>query len=444
VLQAQSPSLPAVDLSSHADLITQVNALAAGCRGSCTIRIPAGTYEVASGTILIHRYGLSLAGDGRNNTLIRYHGLNFLDSRLTGTDYGESLAGAGTISGFTLVCTNLAAKCITAGSVVGQRWEDLTLIGPSSLTEAAPVGSTAEAFVFQNTFNWMERTVFRDITVGGFTVNFHFMAPKGGTDSFGYARFDGIYTNQGARSRNFVVDAGAGLYNVLDFSMQFNSSGTTEADEVFSIAGAFTGVGFHVTGENAGAPITFAHVRCGGTMNFEGDYNIFGGTVKTDCTQAKEAGSEPFRVAPRAGLFGVKGSARGVGALTNWNNTGKSYSLWIDSIFDPPNPAAVGYNGFVSEGGKVSPLTVYDWDLGYCVAARTIYSTPNSAQPRLCVDGPGNVTAAGLVRTPAVVTTRGTPASSHEACVLGESWDDDNFHYHCTKTGIKRLALNPF
>jgi hypothetical protein len=51
----------------------------------------------------------------------------------------------------------------------------------------------------------------------------------------------------------------------------------------------------------------------------------------------------------------------------------------------------------------------------------------------------------GVVAAKSVSNSRGTPASSSEACEMGESWDDVNYHYHCVaKNTIKRVALASF
>jgi hypothetical protein len=439
-----------VDAHPSSDLIATINAMAATCDQNCTIRIPAGDYTLSSGTILIRHNGVSLIGDGRNNTIIHYSGLNFLDSRLNATTYGPSFAGSGTIGGFTVYCSNPNARCITGGSVIGQRWQDLSVIGPGGITGSPPAGANAEGFTFQNTYDWMERTVFRDITIGGFTTNFHFLAPNGGTDSFGYMLFDGIWTNQGPGSKSFVVDPGAAVYNTLGFTMQFNSGGTSLNDDVFSIGGAFTGVGFHVTGENAGAPITFAHILCGGHMEFEGDYNIFGGQAVADCPQTVAGSGDAFRITPSAGMTGISGSLAGLPSLENTTSLGltapQTLNIWPYQDFDRNNPYAVAYTGFVANPqGRVSPVEVYDQEVPWCVAARGIYQAEGQIYPKLCLSGNGDLVAAGTIQGAAVQTTRGTPASSHDACVPGESWDDDNFHYHCASNGeIKRMALANF
>ncbi len=44
-----------------------------------------------------------------------------------------------------------------------------------------------------------------------------------------------------------------------------------------------------------------------------------------------------------------------------------------------------------------------------------------------------------------IANTRGTPSSSSDVCLTGESWDDANYHYHCVATNqIKRVALGSF
>lgn len=440
----------AVDPHSSVDLITQVNALALGCNFACTVRIPAGEYTVATGTILVHHNALSIVGDGRNNTIIHYAGLNFLDSRLDAATYGPSYSGSGLIGGFTVYCTNPNVHCITTGSVLGQRWQDITLVGPGTLTGSPPVGAHAEAFTIQNTYNWMERTVFRDLTLGGFSSNFHFLAPTpGGTNSFGYMLFDGIWTNQGPRSHNFVVDPGAAVYNTLGFTMQVNSGATSTQDEVFSISGEFSGVGFHVTGENAGAPITFAHVHCNARMNFEGDYNVFFGEAISDCPQGKRDTGAQFRIGPNSGLAGIRGSMAGNPTLANTTALGQISAqdlvIWPYEDFNRSNPYAIAYTGFAAGRSGVSPISVFDPNVPWCVATRGLYTGEGQIDPKLCLNGAGELAAAQSFRAPTIRTTRGTPANSHEACTPGDSWDDDNFHYHCTSTKqIKRIPLSTF
>ncbi|MGI4827115.1 MAG: hypothetical protein ACRYFU_02845, partial [Janthinobacterium lividum] len=120
--------------------------------------------------------------------------------------------------------------------------------------------------------------------------------------------------------------------------------------------------------------------------------------------------------------------------------------VWPVSPFSLVNPYANAYTGFVGNAqGRVSPLSVFDPNLPWCVATRADYSQPAQFTPRLCLDGNGQLATAGPVRTPSLITTRPTPSTSHDVCTPGESWDDDDFHYHCTsKAQLRRLPLNPF
>ena len=405
-----------VNPASSTDLITQVNALFTACSFNCEVHIPTGDYTVASGTILINSPTESLTADGKGKVRITYAGTNFLDARLAGTcpsvgcyDFTPNIS----VSGFTVTCTNMAAKCITSGSIIGVQWRDLNVYGPGGIASQNPVG-TSQGFVFQNTYDWMERWIMEDINIGGFQTNIHFMAPlTGGTDSYGYGLLKGVWTAQGPASYGVVVDPGATVYNLLGFDYQFNLANTTPGDgtSVFLIGGTLTGEGFHVTGENAGATYNFAHITQSGSavgqMGFYGDYETFGpgatGLVVVDANAVQGAtnpgtGSPnpnvPFYVGPPR--MGSRFGASGIPTLNNYDGSGQNFSVYPWGILDVTAPTASRFGFLESATGLNSPYISYDPGSKFCLFTKNPLTTEAALTPTHCIDGAGNTTETSI------------------------------------------------
>jgi hypothetical protein len=435
-----------VDPSSSVDLITQVNTLFADCAYACSVHIPAGNYMVAGGTILLHHASQSLTGDGKDKVRITYAGTNFLDWRYNASTYDFNASGE--VSGFTVTCTNLAATCLTGGSTIGATWHDLNVYGPGGIVSAGATG-TSQAFVFTNTYNWMERWTLRNINIGGFQTNLHFAAPQGGTSSDGYGTVDGVYTNQGRGSFGVVVDAGVAVYNSLMWRYQVNSGGTTGAEEYFHVAGQLQGVGFALTGENASAPVTAIHTLCGGSLRFEGDTNLFGGGLISDCPGA---GWPAIFISPTAALNGVNGDVQGAGTVIGSN--GKTQTVYPTQIMNGSNPYESSMTGFLGDAvdGWSAPFVAFDPGMSLCDFTRPEYAPLNALTWVRCVDGRGNETTQGSVSAPSITAGPGgfteklyTPASSSASCKPGQFADDANYHYVCTAPNTwKRVALSSF
>jgi hypothetical protein len=435
-----------VDPASTVDLVAQVNALFASCNYVCQVHIPAGTYNVANGTILLHHATQSLTGDGKDKVRITYAGTNFLDWRYDASTYDFNASGE--VSGFTVTCTNPAATCMTGGSTIGATWRDLNVYGPGGIVSAGAVG-TSQAFVFTNTFNWMERWTLRNINIGGFQTNLHFTRPAGGTDSFGYGTVDGVFTNQGAHSQGVVVDPGASVYNALMWRYQVNSGGTTEADEYFHVGGWLQGVGFALTGENAGAPVTAFHTTPTGCLRFEGDNNLFAGTLKAE---GNHCGYPAIWIRPAAALNGINGEVAGAGTIVGSN--GKTQVVLPGELMNESNPHEAAMTGWLQDvaDGWSAPFLAFDPDMSYCEFTRPEYAAFNALNWVRCVDGGGNETTKGSVTSPAITAGSGgfreklyTPPSSSASCKPGQFADDENYHYVCVaENRWKRVALSSF
>lgn len=407
---------------SSVDLVVQVNRLLGSCDGSCAIRIPCGNYAVTGGTIEINSPGVSLLGEDRGCVRIQYAGTVFL-RRTSAQDF---FLPAGKVGGFTLTCSNAQAHCIEAGGMTGFDLEDVTLVGPAGMTNGffAQAGQS-EGLHFESRHDWMERGLLRNVQIGGFQTNVHFVKPAtGASGSFGYWLVDGLWTNQGSNvsahpgpasceagsstpSFGVVIDAGTSVYNTLGWSGQVNSGCTTAADEYFRVGGTFTGVGFHVTGENTGKPVTYAHVLSGGVMQMQGDSNFFGGAVKVDAPNTAN-GMPSFWVRPTAGLAGVnKGVAPS--PVMDWNGSGQPAQIVPAEFLEPDNPAVTAFVGYVERrDGASAPLPVYDARTSFCAATLTPYASVDKARPTWCVDGSGNETVHGTANA-AGFAVNGTP-----------------------------------
>jgi hypothetical protein len=375
------------------DLVTQVNALAASCSGSCTIHIPAnpsGCYTVTSGTIYLHQHGISLVGDGKNNTCINYAGTNFLDLRYSGADYDSSYSQGAEITGFTLNATNAAVKAMTIGSVQNLNFHDITLVGPAGIVNAGSAG-TSQAFIFQNTYNWMERTSFHNITIGGFLYNKHWMAATGsGTDSYAYGVWDGLHENVGPGGASVLVDAGAGVYHTLKYEGSVNSTNTSSSDSLFQINGTFSGTNFHFDGE--GSFVNFANVTSTGQMFFDGGISTFEGN--------SNIGTGIFCIGPSCTSTPLLAGYNAAGTIANYGGTSQTATVYpVETLAGTLNyaPAEIAGRSYVV--GSIpnglgalptSMMFVHDSALPLCISVLTgaSYSqSPAASTPEQCFNG---------------------------------------------------------
>lgn len=411
--QVTVSSISYIRRTSSADLVTQANALLTSCAGTCEIHIPCGTYAVVSGTITITNPGVSIIGDGRSCVFINYAGENFLNRN---SNSGLFFLPAAKISGFTLTCSSSSAQCIEAGDMTGFDLEDISLVGPAGATNRYFwLAGSSQGMVFQNNRQWMERAIIRNVHIGGFATNVHFLAPTPtgtGTDSFGYWQVNGLWSNQGSntsmaapptcgntggvQSYGVVVDAGASVYNVLGWTGNVNSGCTTTADEYFHVQGTLQGVGFGITGENSGTAVTFAHVvGSTGALQFQGNYNVFAGRVVVDTIHYTN-GLPAFWVRPTAGLAGVNQGVGGAGTIANWNGSGQTVNITPAEYLENDNPAVPAFMGYVEQtNGASSPIPVYDPRMSYCIGTNATYAPPTSVNPTWCVDGSGNESVKG-------------------------------------------------
>ena len=380
-----------VNPALQVDLVTQVNTLFAACpRATCVVHIPRGTYVVAAGTIHMTSAHESLIGDGRDTVFVNYAGTNFLDWRQTAFEF----VPAGEVSGFTILCTNPAAHCISAGNLVAPRFERLNVYSTAIQPDPAP-GATSEGFTFQNTVNWMERWSMRDVNVGGFTKLIHFAAPKGGTDSFGYGQMDNVNLNVTGGAEGIVVDPGAIAYHLTRFQVMFNIAGTsTKGTEVLHIGGALTGTGFSLTGENTSLAYTLLHIACGGAVQFDGDYQAFGDSVIDDCPGPAVGAVPHFFIRPGSGLSGVLGTTGASGTVDNWGVLGHTVTFFPTEALSWTNPYITAGRGYIAgPGGKSAPVEIYDPAEPYCFAIKPSGSQglPNNRlAPTTCVNGAGD------------------------------------------------------
>jgi hypothetical protein len=399
-----------VDPDSGTDLITQVNALFTACNFYCDVHIPAKAtcYVVASGTILIHHATQTLSGDGRDKVRICYAGTAFLDWRMNSSTYDFNTGGD--VSGFTVYLSNLAGVALSWGSVLGPKLHDANIYGPGGIANQTPPVGTSQAVVFQNDYNWMERWSIVNVNFGGFAKTLHFMAPTGaGTDSYGYGLVHGVWTSQGAGTYGVVVDAGANVYNQLGFDYQFNSGATTTADEVFRIAGAFTGVNFAVTGENAGAPYTFAHILNGGFMKWHGDYSVFGSPLIIVDTPQPTHGPIPFQILTTAGSLG---RSAGIPLLANYDGSGENFIVSPADIFTNDSDQFGARFGYLTSA-TTNKNAIYDASNANslrCMFNRNSFGTEASLAKRWCVDGSGNSTQSGSMTAGSSIVAGGSTA----------------------------------
>lgn len=390
---------------SGVDLITQANAAFSACLFGCKVVVPQklGCWTTTSGTVVMNQPGQMFVGNGLGNTCINHSGsAPFLTASLNSGNY--TIAENGEIGGFTLNFSNSSNSGISSGSWGGLHFRDLAVIGPAGQTYEAGSPGTSQCMKFQNTYHWEERAYFDNVHLGGCAINMHVLAPTGaGTASYGYWLVNGLWTNMGAGSKDLVVDVGADLYHVLGWSMNINSGGTTTADEAFHIEGRFTGQNFHLTAENASAPVTFAHLPPTGIMQLQGDYSTFGQPVNNieDNTGTVGGGMPPFWIMPKAGLTGIAGSVGGAGTITGYGlDTGlglQDVQLIPSEILNPSDPGNMAYRAYMVKTGTSSsaPVDVYGTQVEKCSAVRADSSITKAISVRECIDRDGNVRITG-------------------------------------------------
>lgn len=384
-----------VDPASATNLITQVNALFTFCGSNCQVHIPAGTYTVASGTISMTHPGQSLLGDGMKQVTINYAGTNFLDARLnSGTYAAQSSTGA--VSGFTLNCSNTAAKCMSGGSWVGFQWginHDLDIVGPGGLFSNTPVG-TSQCLYLQNTFDWYERGSV-DLSFEGCAIGLNLDTATGsGTNSYEYNQFN-ITSSLGLGATAVKIGASAQVEHFRSFHLQFNVNGNGSGAQpvIFDIGSAaiLNGGDGVIVGEGGSQPYTMAHIRTGGGfVAVEGSITTF--ATPTYVIDALGTGSYPWNWGP-AGDNGLLYSTAGPPVLTSFPLTTSTNHFDVHAAHLGSLTANSDYmEGMLQDttNGFSTPFRAGNANEYICDANYNSFSNLNSLTARDCVDGSGN------------------------------------------------------
>jgi hypothetical protein len=399
-----------VSPTSGVDIATQISNIFSTCGNQCVVHIPCGTYTSSGSTIQMNNPYEAIVGDGEGCVFITYSGATFLNWNNSGGTAGFSFYASTGVGGFTLTCTSTTAQCITAGSVIGANFHDMSLYGPGGIVSQSPAG-TAQGFVLASTSgDWFERWVMRNIHIGGFQVNTHFEA--GGTGSFGYGLMDGVWNNIGYQNIALQVDAGASVYNTLGFKFQVNSGGTGGVCNCtyLSVAGELQGVGFAMTGENAGnTGVTAIHSVSGGLVSFQGDSNLYSGGLVQDQACGTYSDIQCIYISPRAALNGVLGGISSEMTTTNGLTT-HPLVVYATDYFDNSNPYLVAETGYIydSTASASTPFVAYDPRTSLCDYTRAYGGSgfsPSALTWTRCIDGNGNQTTRGNVQATAFVPT---------------------------------------
>lgn len=388
-----------VNPASATSLITQVNALFTACGSNCEVHIPphdasGGCYTVTSGTIIMNAPGQSLIGDGMGKVCINYAGTNFLDARLaSGTYAAQSTTGA--VSGFTLTCSNTAAKCMSGGSWVGFQWgidHDLDIVGPGGLFSDTPIG-TSQCLYEQNTFDWYERGSV-DFSCEGVQTWLTLDTPGGsGTQSYEYNQFN-LTGSLGLGATAVKLGANAQVEHFRSFHLQFNVNGNgTGAQPVIFDIGAnaiLNGGDGVIVGEGGTQPYTMAHVRAGGFAQVEGSITTF--ASPTYVIDALGTGSYPWNWGPAAGN-GLLYSTAGPPVLTHFPLSTSTINFDVHAAHLGSLTANSDYmEGMLQDttNGFSTPFRAGNSNEYICDANYNSFGNLNSLVARACSDGFGN------------------------------------------------------
>jgi hypothetical protein len=225
--QSESATTFTVNASSSTDIITQINALTAACGANCVIHIPAGKFKTQSSVPITLHPGQSLIGEGEQLTSISGNVPKMIVWHAGGT--ADFFPPAGKIANMSIHCGPATTECIDTGDLVQAHLESLVVDGADA----------GDCISITNFNHWFERSSFINVTVGSpggnaglCLVGIHLRTPAGGTNSYGYASYLGIQSNQ---------SGGAAL----------------------AVAGVVSASFLSVTGEGPGASV---HVLKGGSV----------------------------------------------------------------------------------------------------------------------------------------------------------------------------------
>lgn len=243
----------AVDASSGVDVVEQINALTARCGANCVIHVPAGRFTTQSSVPIVLHAGQSLVGEGEQLTSISGNVAKMIVWHAAGN--GEFFAPAGLISNMSIHCGAATVECVDMGDLIQAHLDSLVVDGAYQ----------GDCIAITNQLHWFERSSFINVTVGspGATtalcgVGIHLRAPKGGTNSYGYAYWPSIFQNSGGSG--VQVDAPDLLYNASYLGIQSNEGSGFALVVGGSVSAAF----LSLTGESP--PGRGIHVLAGGSV----------------------------------------------------------------------------------------------------------------------------------------------------------------------------------
>jgi hypothetical protein len=231
-------------LFSGADIGAKINAAFASCSNTCVVIVPPGTYNYST-TITMNLPTESLMGYGSAFTTMNYTGSG---DAVVWQMNPFTVTKAGTLKGFTFVCTSSAMNCIHSGSIQGSTWEDLTVAGA---TKVGASGILLENGLISGFAAWTERTYMHNVQIGssgtGNTNGLDFRI-NGGRDSFGYGDFN-LWINVEPGQVGINVENGASPYHST-FAVRGNID--AEPATLISVSGPMVNDSVFIAAETTG------------------------------------------------------------------------------------------------------------------------------------------------------------------------------------------------
>jgi hypothetical protein len=369
------------DQYSGNDIGAKVNAAIGTCAGQCEIRLPAGTFDLAT-TITVSSPGISIVGAGMSATILQYVGTTqALSIKMAPT----TPTPAGRFSGFTINgkphASGIAIRLV---DTIGAHFEDIEIYGFDQ------IGAIGLSIV--NETKWNERNQFSHVSIQYSSTAVQFEVAGSTSNSFGYNRFEDLAITVGDTQTGIHALGGTFYNGTLTMTCNIDNPNNPVAGCIVLEAGSnWNNNVYQITGE-AKVATTGIHVKAGGGLHGYGSVVIANTTKINDNAPSY---NPSFRILP------------GASALDTVLDGGKISNFLVPGNTATVYPQLMTYGGYANFGFLTGTNTISPYVAMYDSAPNNAFmiykygyqQSPNQMTPLARFDGLGNLHVLGAVYT---------------------------------------------